>query len=159
MTTDQTVETLYRAEFPRLVRSLAVAFDPESAADAVQEAFIAANQVWHRISKYNDPAAWIRHVALNRLRNDRRNQRRRSEILATIRPVERSDLSAELADLSRALGLLPQQQRIAICMHYLSGYTVAEVSAAMGIASGAVKSHLHDARIQLQSKLKEVDSV
>ena len=38
------IDALFEREYVRLVRSLAVAFDPESAADAVQEAFIVADQ-------------------------------------------------------------------------------------------------------------------
>jgi len=44
------------------VRSLAVAFDPEAAADAVQEAFIAADRQWERLASYDDAAAWVRRV-------------------------------------------------------------------------------------------------
>ena len=39
-----TIDEVYRAEFPRLVRSLAMVDGPEAAADAVQEAFIAADR-------------------------------------------------------------------------------------------------------------------
>ena len=74
------VDTLFEEHYPRLVRSLAVAFDPESAADAVQEAFVAADRRWTKVSQYADPAAWVRRVAVNRLLNDRRNLRRRREI-------------------------------------------------------------------------------
>jgi DNA-directed RNA polymerase specialized sigma24 family protein len=82
------VEELFEREFAPLVRALGVAFaDPEAAADAVQEAFIEADRRWRRIGRYDDPAAWVRRVALNRLRNGRRDRRRRGEILAAIRPV------------------------------------------------------------------------
>jgi Sigma-70 region 2 len=69
------------------VCSLSVAFDPESAADAVQEAFLAAARRWSRVSAYDEPATWIRRVAINRLLNGKRNDRRRAEILATVRPA------------------------------------------------------------------------
>jgi hypothetical protein len=45
----RTSEALYRAEFARLVRSLAVAEGREEAADAVQEAFVQAGRRWVRV--------------------------------------------------------------------------------------------------------------
>jgi DNA-directed RNA polymerase specialized sigma24 family protein len=51
------VDGLFEREYAPLVRSLSVAFDPESAADAVQEAFIAADRRWSRVGGYDDSAA------------------------------------------------------------------------------------------------------
>ena len=77
MSSRREFDDLYTREYPRLVRAFSVAFDTESAADAVQEAFIEADRRWRRISRYDDPTGWIRRVALNRLRNGERNRRRR----------------------------------------------------------------------------------
>jgi RNA polymerase sigma-70 factor (ECF subfamily) len=148
---------VFRTEFGRLVSALAVAFGAEAAADAVQEAFIAADRRWSRVGHYDDPAAWVRHVALNRLRNERRNARRRAEILTAVRPTSPVDLTDELIDLRAALCSLPRQQRASVCLYYLGGYTVDEVAAAMTIAPGTVKSHLSDARARLRLTLLEPD--
>lgn len=80
------VSELFELEYERLVRSLGVAFDPESAADAVQEAFIKADRDWSNVGALESPAGWVRRVAVNRLLNGRRNRVRRREILATVRP-------------------------------------------------------------------------
>lgn len=113
------VEELFRAEYARLVRALAVAFDAETAADAVQEAFLEADRRWGRIGSYTDPAAWVRRVAINRASNARRNQRRRREILDGIRVVPVDDLTESLVDLRRAVAELPAAMRLALCLHYL----------------------------------------
>ena len=101
-----TVEALFDTEYDRLVGSAGVAYDPEAAADAVQEAFIEADRRWTTIGGYDDPAAWVRRVALNRLRTGRRLGRRRSEILATIRPIPEADVTVELLDLRHAIDAL-----------------------------------------------------
>ena len=151
------VEALFREEFPRLVRSLSVAFGVEQATDAVQEAFIVADRRWNQISRYGDAAGWVRRVALNRLLNERRTRRRRSEILGALRPPHIADRTVELLDLDAAIKQLPRQQRLALCLHYLGGYTINEVAEIMHIAPGTVKAHLHTARAALRLNLAEVE--
>lgn len=150
-----TIEALFAAEYARLVRGLAVAYDAESASDAVQEAFIAADRRWKTVSSYDDPAAWIRRVALNRLQNGRRNRRRRSEILQAVRPVPADDLTAEFVDLRAAVAALPEKMRLAVCLHHLSGLPVADVADVLGVSRGTVKSSLHDARSKLRVALED----
>lgn len=150
-----TIEALFERDYDRLVRSLGVAFDPEAAADAVQEAFIAADRRWTKVSRLNDPAGWIRHVALNRLVSGRRLGRRRREILGTIRLVSSDDLTDDLLDLRRSMDALPDRQRITVCLFHLGGYTIQEVASALGVSSGTVKSNLHDARRRLRADMGE----
>jgi RNA polymerase sigma-70 factor (ECF subfamily) len=153
------VSSLFDAEYERLVRSLGVAFDPVDAADAVQEAFIAADRSWAEIGGYEDPAGWIRRVAVNRLLNRQRNRRRREEILATLRPVADDDLTDELLDLRRAVAGLPARMRAAVCLHYLADLSVDEVAAVLAVSPGTVKSNLYDARARLRATLGEVSDV
>lgn len=153
------VGQLFDAEYERLVRSLGVAFDPADAADAVQEAFIRADRDWSRVRGLDDPAGWVRRVAVNRLLNGQRNRRRRREILATVRPIADADLTAELVDLRQAVASLPDRMRAAVVLHYLSGLPVDDVAAALDVAPGTVKSNLHDARARLRSALTEGSDV
>jgi len=152
------VSELFDAEYGRLVRSLGVAFDPVDAADAVQEAFIQADLRWDEVSRFDDPAGWVRRVALHRLFNGRRNRRRRREILATIRPTSDTDLTADLVDLRRAVAALPSRMRAAVCLHYLADLSVAEVAAALEVSVGTVKSNLHDGRTRLRSLMEVSDA-
>ena len=149
------VESLYRREFPRLVRALGCVYDVDIAADAVQEAFIEADRHWRRISRYDDPTAWVRRVAINRARNVRRTIRRRQEIVGAIKMVAPDDLTDELIDLRRALGGLPERMRLTVCLHYLAGFSVKEVAELLDVAEGTVKSNLSDARKRLRTVLVE----
>lgn len=151
-----TVEDLFERRYADLVRALAVAFgDAEGAADAVQEAFIEADRRWATIGGYTDPAAWIRRVAINRLRNGRRNHRRRAEIVAAIRPVVAEDLTADLLDLRAAVDALPEKMRLAVCLHHLAGCTIDEVAATLDVSPGTVKSNLHDARRRVRGQMED----
>ena len=149
------IEGVFRAEFPRLVRALAVTYDNETAVDAVQDAFIEADRRWSRVSKYADPAGWVRRVAINKASNSRRNTRRRREILESIRPVEREQLTDALLDLRAAVAQLPDQMRLTVCLHYLADLGVSEIASTLDVSPGTVKSNLHDARNRLRTLLEE----
>ncbi len=65
------------------------------------------------------------------------------------------ETQAELADMGllvrRAVALLPQGQRAAVLLYYLSGLSYEETAAVLGIAVGAVKTRLHKARRALRT--------
>lgn len=149
-----TISALFERDHDRLVSGLAVAFGAEAAADAVQEAFIAADRRWAKVSQLDDPAGWIRRVALNRLLNGRRNRHRREDIVAMIRPVEAEDFTAELLDLRDALASMPPRMRAVVCLHHLSELRIDEIAAALDIAEGTVKSTLHTGRQRLRHILE-----
>jgi RNA polymerase sigma-70 factor (ECF subfamily) len=148
-------DQLFRREYPRLVRALTLAGgDPEAAADAVQDAFLQAHRHWRRVGAYDDPAAWLRRVAVNRLANRRRGARRLRAFVARTPPAVAVDGpdAAEL-DLRRAVASLPRQQRLSVALHYLADLPVADVAAALEVRPGTVKSHLYDARKALAGAL------
>lgn len=152
---EETISALFERDHDRLVAGLAVAFGAEAAADAVQEAFIAADRRWTKVRNLEDPAGWVRRVALNRLLNGRRNRHRRDDILAMVRPIHRQDLTDDLLDLQNALDSMPPRMRAIVCLHHLCEFRIDEIAAALEIADGTVKSTLHAGRQRLR-KLLEV---
>ena len=155
---DLGLERVFRREYAGLVRTVAVVVgSADAAADAVQDAFVQASRHWARVRTYDDPAAWLRRVALHRALNQRRGRQRRDAALprlATLRPVVED---AEPAfDFDAALRRLPRRQRAVVALFYVADLPVAEIATVLGIAEGTVKSHLHDARRALAPQL-EVD--
>ena len=63
-----------------------------------------------------------------------------------------TDTTSTSAPRSREL---PPQQRIAVGLYYGGGYPVSEIAAAMDLADGTVKYHLHAARERLRAVLAE----
>jgi len=149
---DRDFDECFRVHYPRLVRLLSPV-GPD-AADAVQEAFVAALVRWTRISSYEDPVGWVRRVAINRMLNEARRTRRREAAFA--RSVEREDVSLVERDdeLIAAIRALPRQQRMAITLHYLGRCSVAEIARDLGLSEGAVKHHLHAGRAKLRERLE-----
>jgi len=150
-------DEVYGREYAPLVRALTVACgDREVAADCVQEAFVKAHLRWRRISSYDDPAAWVRRVAINRMRDHFRREKvgeRVHRLLAASASTHEAPPSPQL-DLQKLLAALPPQQRIAMSLHYVADLTVAEVAAAMLLSEGAVKFHLYEGRRRLRPLLE-----
>lgn len=153
------LEALYTAHAESLARSLQAAGYPD-AYDAVQEAFVQAVVHWRKVSRYDDPLAWIRRVAINRGLNRRRSRQRQAAVaerMATTTPTtiaERVDPDDELTALIEAL---TPQQRLALSLYYFADLSVAQVADAMQLSPGAVKYHLHAARASLTQSLESRD--
>jgi RNA polymerase sigma-70 factor (ECF subfamily) len=140
-----------------MVKTLALAAgDREIAADCVQEAFTRAYVRWARVSRLEDPAGWIRHVAINRMRDHFRKVERGTRAVARLQ--SRTELLApapsEPADLTALLAGLPPQQRIAAALFYVDDMSVDEIANAMELSNDAVKYHLHAARNALRAALE-----
>src|SRR6478609_9863276 len=74
-----TLEAIYARHAESLARTLHAAGVPD-AYDAVQEAFVQAVVHWRKVSRYDDPLAWIRRVAINRGHNRRRSRKRQEAL-------------------------------------------------------------------------------
>jgi RNA polymerase sigma-70 factor (ECF subfamily) len=157
------LDALFRDHYGRLVRTLTlVSGDRETAADAVQEAFVAAHLRWRRVNRYDDPVGWIRRVAINRLRDTHRRSTRKERALqrlAVAAPRDAPDPTADLAQRSTddqatmaTLGTLPRQQRLCLALFYVDGLSVAETAKALELSEGAVKFHLHEGRKRLRGQ-------
>jgi RNA polymerase sigma factor (sigma-70 family) len=149
-------DQFFESEYPRLLRVLSSA--DLSAADALQEAFAKAALQWTRISHYEDPAGWVRHVAVRHLLDERRSTRRKWAAIERLEARQTDDVDRDASmDLAAAIGELPPQQRIALSLFYLGGLTSIETGEAMGISAGAVRFHLHEARARLRELLEVRD--
>lgn len=152
-----TFESVFDAHYERLVRTLTVvAGNREVAADAVQDAFVKAHLKWHKVSRYDDPAGWVRRVAINRLRNEHRSSLRKWRAIDRLRARPAGDAEPpDIDDFGRLLAQLPRQQRLTTALFYVDNLTIAEIAETLDIGEGTVKSHLHDARRRLRPIIEE----
>ena len=150
-------DSFFRTEYPRLLRVLSSA--DLAADDALQEAFAKAAESWSVISGYDDPAGWVRLVAVRRLLDERRSTRRKHAAIAQLDAIAHRDgVDHDAAlDLAAAIDELPIRQRVALSLFYLGGLTSTETGDAMGISAGAVRFHLHEARARLRQRLEVRD--
>ena len=148
-------DATFRAHYARLVRSLTlVSGSSESAADAVQEAFVKAHLSWRKVSRYDDPVGWIRRVAINKLRDEYRKGTRKRNVVERLAAQPSLDVAEPTIDeITPLLAQLPRQQRLALALYYVEGLSLRQTAEAIGVSEGAVKFHLHSGRERLRGIL------
>ena len=157
MTGTDDLDELYAASYRRLVVQLyAICGDLADAEDAVQEGFVTAIRKHREVARMGNPEAWVRTVALNRLRSGwrhtavvRRYQR------AVPGPQEPVEVGPEHVAITTALAQLNESQRRVVVLHHLADLGTAQIAAELGLAEGTVKSQLARARILLAEMLEE----
>jgi RNA polymerase sigma-70 factor (ECF subfamily) len=151
-------EVFYRREYHHVVAmARALAPDRASAEDLAQESFAVAHRHWDRVSRYDDPKAWVRRVMINRAASMRRR------VGAHLRALTRAghdpdrgvvhDLAPPTDEVWEEVRRLPRRQQQAIVLHYVGQLSTEEIGDAMGCSAGAVKSHLHRGREALRERL------
>jgi len=150
-----TFDEVFERHYPTLVRALTAGCgDPEVASDCVQDAFLSAHLRWRQISRYEDPVAWVRRVAINRIRDHFRHEMRGARVLVLLSADPQwIDEPTPQGEAAALLAKLPPQQRLAMSLYYLEGLSVAEVAHAMSLSVGAVKFHMNQGRERLRPVL------
>lgn len=154
---EQALRELYAACYRRLVGLVgAVCGDRHLAEEAVQDAFVRLLGQWSKVSRYEDPEAWVRKVALGYVSNRRRKAANGRRAVARAGPAPQVAAAATEAevDVDRALAALPTGQRAVLVLHRL-GFDVAEVARELGIPEGTAKSRLARGRETLRALLRE----
>lgn len=151
-------DEFYVATRTRLLRQLTVMIgDSEQAADVLQEAYARAWQRWSRVSKLDEPAAWVRtvawRIAVSQHRRSLVAADRWRRLLAPEAARERVPETEAVLDVRQALSQLTPEHRRALVLYEMAGLTVPQVARETGVPEGTVKSRLSRARAALASAL------
>ena len=161
-------EWFFRAEYPQVVRTVALVLRNSAAAeDVAQEAFLRLHLHWSKVYRYDRPDAWVRRVALNLAASHARREGRRARLerlSLTLSPAARdaapSERSADTADRVRdALLTLPHKQRALVVLYYYEDRPLTEAGELLGLTPGSAKVALHRARRRLAIELGAASSV
>jgi RNA polymerase sigma-70 factor (ECF subfamily) len=135
--------------------------DREEAADALQDAMVSAFRAAHTFQGRSAVTTWLHRIVVNAcLDRARRTATRRTRLVedetvleAAAGHDEGADVSAERDELRRelaaALATLPGEQRAALVLVDMEGYSVAEAAELLGVPTGTVKSRCARARAKL----------
>lgn len=147
---------LYEREFAVVAHAAyQIVWSPSRAQEIAQDAFTVAFSRWPEVSNFDRPGAWVRRVAINLALKARRRLDRET--------VDEHDRSCDddtgnvddRATLAEAISSLPDQQRLAVVLHYFHDLPLADVADSLGCALNTVKVHLHRARHNLRDYLTE----
>jgi len=157
MATAVDLNELYDASYRRLVVQIyAFCGHLAEAEDAVQDAFVTALHKQSQLARVGNPEAWLRTVALNRVRHGWRHssvvRRYQAKVPGPQGPVE---VGPEHVAIVTALAEVEADQREAVVLHYLADLPVADIAAQLGVPVGTVKSRLSRARDRLADLLDD----
>ena len=92
-------EDVFERDYDRLVQALSlIAGSRDAAADAVQEAFVRLINRWDTVGAYEDPAGWVRRVAVNLIRDQQRAFLRQTRLVLKLerdRPAPEGSLQID----------------------------------------------------------------
>jgi RNA polymerase sigma-70 factor, ECF subfamily len=165
-------DLLIAARLDRCYRlAWAILGDEEDAADATQEAFLAA---WRQLPRLRDQAAfdgWLNRIVANAARMARRHRVRLREVRVApafegddapeSAPPQADDAGpaafdavAERDEIVHALARLRPDERAILVLHHVDERPVAEIARSLGIPVGTAKWRLHAARRALERAME-----
>jgi RNA polymerase sigma-70 factor, ECF subfamily len=149
---------------------LRVLRDQGRAEDATQDTFIKA---YSALDQYHGGSlkSWLMRIATNRCYDIIRSERRRPAASLEAEPVESeptwsvepitenpdsyADRSQLSAYLERALGQLSDEQRLAVVLYDINGYSYEEIAGITDASLGTVKSRISRGRVRLREILRQ----
>jgi RNA polymerase sigma-70 factor, ECF subfamily len=118
----------------------AVSGRDDLADDAAQDAFVKAIRSLSSFDRSRPFAPWIAKIAVNRARDLLRAERRRgfASLDQEMEAPQRTDMSGLLV----AVAALPREQREAVVLHHVLGFTLKEAAEIVEAPEGTVTSRL-----------------
>lgn len=151
------VKWLMAREIPRLRRyALSLADDPEAADDLVQDCLERAIRKRHLWKRHGSIRSWLYRILYNVFLNQtaQRNKTRRQVGLDEAQDVlcepARQEHQLVCKDIAVAMQALPVEQRAAIALTALEGFSYDEAAEVLGVPIGTLRSRLSRGRERLR---------
>jgi RNA polymerase sigma-70 factor (ECF subfamily) len=128
-----------------------VLHDAEEARDVAQEAYLKAFRAWDAFDG-TDVRAWLHTIGL-RLAFNRLRRRRVWDRWLRAQPRHPSWALPDRLDLWAGMATLRPEQRAALLMNVVDGYTQSEIARILGVPEGTVASWVSAAKRLLRSAL------
>ena len=147
-------------EHRKMVFSVAYHFlhDRDLAEEIAQDVFLSLHRNLAGLQSAAHAGFWLRKVAVQRSIDAARKRTRRPQVALedVAEPAARAASSDPMLSemLRRLVATLPEAPRMAMVLRYQEDLDPAEISEAMGIPVGTVKSHLQRSLALLREKLE-----
>jgi RNA polymerase sigma-70 factor (sigma-E family) len=126
------------------------------AEDLAQQTLLQAYQSWAKVSRADQPAAYLRRMLTNLYISQRRPKARKLELLTDAPPEPRPSPMAGPEDrmaLWPHIASLPPRQRAVVVLRYYEQLSEREIAEALGCSTGNVKSTAHRALQALRAAI------
>ncbi len=158
---DQALEEIFRAHWPRAYRSAyLIVGDSAAAEDIAQEGFLAAVRALDRFDRSRPFGPWLGRIVANRAIDHARSRALRAEVAeanenSPLLAVEAKEPEQVLSsELHAAVLSLALEQRTCVVLRYLLDWTPGEIARFLGLPRGTVNSRLRRALDQLGRALE-----
>jgi RNA polymerase sigma-70 factor (ECF subfamily) len=138
----------------------------DEARDAAQEVFLRAFKYLHRLDMQKPVEPWLVRITVNVCRDALRMRQRRRDTFVVVERAEPVDESAdqhldisrrqERLILQRALGTLPEKERLAIVLRDIEGLSTAEVASILRSSETTVRSQVSRGRLHLRAAINRL---
>ena len=138
-------QALIDAHGDAVYRFLVASAGPGAADDCFQETFVAALRAYPRVEPGSNLRAWLFTVARNKAIDHHRARRRAPVPVASV--PERAAPAPEEpldGDLWAAVGALPEKQRAAVVLRFVSDLSHREIGRVIGCSDAAARRSVHD---------------
>ena len=128
----------------------------EDCADAIQNAILKAYGKLHTLKNEEYFKTWVTRIVINESYAILRANKRLvsyEEYMSDEQAAEEDEYSPVFEEITK----MKEKYRIPFVLHYVEGYTTAEIAKMLSLSEGAVKTQLFRARNQLKAQLKGVD--
>ena len=128
----------------------------EDCADAIQNAILKAYGKLHTLKNEEYFKTWVTRIVINESYAILRANKRLvsyEEYMSDEQAAEEEEYSPVFEEITK----MKEKYRIPFVLHYVEGYTTAEIAKMLSLSEGAVKTQLFRARNQLKAQLKGVD--
>ena len=137
--------------------TLAIGVRPDRLPDVLQEAFILSFQNLAQLRKAESFRPWFLRIVRNAARRSLRDKGLAPLSLELEsegpEPVDEVEMKEVHSELWRAVEVLPEGVREAICLYYYEGESVKAVARTLGISKSAAKVRLHRGRECLRDQM------
>ena len=149
------LEAVYERRWPAFVRlARAIVGDSDSAADAVQDAFVGCLRGRSSFRGDGPLEAWVAAAVVNAARKSLRRGADGVGV-AGVDVADPGPISFELAPLISAL---PERQRLALFLRYYADFDYRTIASTLGVEVGTVSATLAAAHAAVRRALEEVDA-
>ena len=139
------MDRLYRISYGQLR-------EPQDRMDAIQDALLKAWVSREKLRNAEYFETWLIRILINECHNHQHRLKRNVCLDVAPEPAAAFNASAELRG---AVLALPEKQRMAVILHYMEGYSIAEAAHMLRVPAETVRSRLKKARSVLKTVLED----